>query len=84
MWDRSMQDLLTKVLRLYSSIEDLLGNTFQLPNLWTMISKDPMSKRLHATLFPLMSALRLLDSSNSSALHELPTVIGQLINLELE
>ena len=43
-----------------------------------------MSKILHATFFPLMSALRLLDlsTSTSSVLHELPTEIGQLINLE--
>lgn len=41
-----------------------------------------MSKTLRATFFPLMAALRLLDLSNSLALHELPTEIGQLINLE--
>ena len=83
LWDHSMQDLLLKVLHPpYSSIEDLLGNISQLPNLRTMICKDPMSKTLHATFFPLMSALRLLDLSNSSVLYELPTEIGQLINLE--
>ena len=43
-----------------------------------------MSKTLHATFFPLMSALRLLDlsTSTSSVLHELPTEIDHLINLK--
>ena len=47
-----------------------------------MICMDLMSKTLHAIFFPLISALRLLDLSNSSVLHELPNEIGQLINLE--
>ena len=54
----------------------------QLPNLWTMICMDLMSKKLHATFFLLIFALRLLDLSNSSVLHELPKEIGPLINLE--
>lgn len=80
LWDHSIQDLLTIVS--CSSREDLLENISQLPNLLTMICKDPMSTTLHAGFFPLMSSLTVLDLSNSLALHELPTEIGHLINLK--
>lgn len=79
LWDHSIQDLLTIVARSFR--EDLLGNISQLPNLLTMICKDPMSRTLHAGFFSLMSSLTVLDLSNSSVLHELPTEIGHLINL---
>lgn len=80
LWDHSIQDLRTIVSRL--SREDPRENISQLPNLLTMICKDPMSRTLYAGFFPLMSSLTVLDLSNSSALHELPTEIGHLINLK--
>ena len=80
LWDHSIQDLLTIVSR--SSREDILENISQLPNLLTMICKDPMSRTLHAGFFRSMSSLTVLDLSNSSVLHELPTEIDHLINLK--
>lgn len=80
LWDHSIQDLHTIVSRL--SREDLRENISQLPNLLTMICKDPMSRTLYAGFFPLMSSLTVLDLSNSLVLHEIPTEIGHLINLK--
>ncbi|KAK4590559.1 hypothetical protein RGQ29_020925 [Quercus rubra] len=80
LWDYSIDDVLINSSR--SCIEHFCKNVTQLPNLRTMICKVPMLTTFPAGFFPLMSALTLLDLSNSFLLRELPQEIGQLINLE--
>lgn len=80
LWDYSIDDVLIKSSP--SCIEHFSKNISQLPNLRTMICKVPMLTTFPAGFFPLMSALTLLDLSNSFLLRELPQEIGKLINLE--
>ena len=80
LWDYSIDDVLINSSP--SCIEHFRKNVTQLPNLRTMICKVPMLTTFPAGFFPLMSALTLLDLSNSFLLRELPPEIGKLINLE--
>ena len=80
LWDYSIDDVLINSSP--SCIEHFCENVTQLPNLRTMICKVPMLTTFPAGFFPLMSALTLLDLSNSFLLRELPQEIGKLINLE--
>ncbi|KAK7827586.1 disease resistance protein rps5 [Quercus suber] len=80
LWDYSIDDVLIKSSP--SCIEHFSKHITQLLNLRTMICKVPMLTTFPAGFFPLMSALTLLDLSNSFLLRELPQEIGKLINLE--
>ncbi|XP_050286670.1 disease resistance protein SUMM2-like [Quercus robur] len=80
LWDYSIDDVLINSSP--SCIEHFCKNVKQLPNLRTMICKVPLLTTFPAGFFPLMSALTLLDLSNSFLLRELPKEIGKLINLE--
>ncbi|XP_050289843.1 disease resistance protein SUMM2-like [Quercus robur] len=80
LWDYSIDDVLINSSP--SCIEQFCENVTELPNLRTMICKVPMLTTFPAGFFPSMSALALLDLSNSFLLRELPPEIGKLINLE--